>query len=411
MLSSILLLSGCGGGGSSDPSPSGPGPLDRIAAAQAGLKSTVDLSSNRVTLQWYSYFQQASRFQIETQRPDGTWEIVDGVGSGTGPSQPVQWSGALSGPTVFRAEAVFPDYTVPLQLVAFSSGATDLAVALPNTIPTLQIDQPLTATANVTLANAGTVQYTNYSVDGLSFAGNLGTSSVMLDPTGYLAGTHTLSATSALDDAHSFTVSTPLAIDSGKPAIRVQLVQSPKIADVYVLATSNTLLVSANLIEDFKLLDTLTAMNACAPPPCAPGQAFNAFWFSVNTGDLAATHSLQAQVTDAAGNVARFDQIVSVPSPPTGTLTTPVDGDSASGMLHLTGNYGSGTTGALEVLVTLSGIQVYDTTIANPGTLVPLQTDVSLAGISPGPHTVGMYVRVGNAHYTQVASVVINVEK
>ena len=60
-------------------------------------------------------------------------------------------------------------------------------------------------------------------------------------------------------------------------------------------------------------------------------------------------------------------------------------------------------------MVTLSGLPVYDTTVANPGAVVPFATNVSLANVADGIHTVDVYARVGSANYELLASAFVMV--
>src|SRR5438067_12688194 len=75
----ILLLEACGrgpgDGSTSVPSVS----QDASDAANAGLKGTLDLSANRLTLQWYDTFARATRYQIEQQDASGAWVVIDGL--------------------------------------------------------------------------------------------------------------------------------------------------------------------------------------------------------------------------------------------------------------------------------------------------------------------------------------------
>jgi hypothetical protein len=119
--------------------------------------------------------------------------------------------------------------------------------------------------------------------------------------------------------------------------------------------------------------------------------------------------SIEATATDAAGHSASSTVSLELPSPTTATLDSPVNGDTVAGTLSISGTFASGTPGPLELMVTLSGIPVYDTTVGNPGSAVPFATNISLAGVANGIHTVDLYARVGNVSYHLVASAFVMV--
>src|SRR6185437_6824200 len=110
------------------------------------------------------------------------------------------------------------------------------------------------------------------------------------------------------------------------------------------------------------------------------GQPFNAYRLSIDPRSLVAgTHVITEQAIDNAGNTAWTQLNFETPAPVSVTLDSPVDGAVAAGTLHVSGMFSSGTPGALEIMVTLSGVSVYDTTVANTGAWIPYTADVSLA--------------------------------
>src|SRR5690348_13548270 len=74
----ILLLDACGGGSGGSTSTSSDS-QDAFYASIAGLRGTLDLSAQRVTLQWYDTLAMATRYQIEQQDAKGAWVAIDGV--------------------------------------------------------------------------------------------------------------------------------------------------------------------------------------------------------------------------------------------------------------------------------------------------------------------------------------------
>lgn len=229
---------------------------------------------------------------------------------------------------------------------------------------------------------------------------------------GITTGKHLLYASIELNAASTLMIGSSVQIHTSAAALSVSGVQVTEAFDVYAVATSDSGInsVVAGAPDVTPPSQTLTMPNACVPQPCGAGQSFNAYHFSFNTTGLGpGLHGIAVQATDNAGNTAAGGQSFNLPAPTTATLDSPADGGVAAGTLHVAGTFLSGTPGALELLVTLSGVPVYDTTVPNTGAAVPYSADVSLAGVSPGNHTVAAYARVGNNAYTAGPTAIIHV--
>lgn len=418
----IMLLSACGGGSGDGSTPAPSASQDATDAANAGLNGTLDLSANRLTLQWFDRFAAATHYQIEQQDSSGAWVAIDGVLALHDPfNSSLKWTGSINGTAPLRVEAVMPDHSVPL-VVLGQSPTTSLTPALPAQIPSIVLDQPepLESPVNVSLTNdegiAGLDENTlfvTYGIDTESISGSdvapQYLASLRLD--GVTTGTHLLSATIQRRVGFlTLVVSRRVQIHSANAALSVSTRLGPTAFDVYALATSDSGINSVATVVDFPTgsANTLTTPNTCAPQPCAAGQPFNAYHFSLDTKNLASGfHPVRVQAIDNAGTTSTDFESLQLPAPPTATLDSPVDGESVVGTLHLAGTFFSKVPGALELLVTFGGAPVYDTTVANTGTEIPYTADVSLAGVSPGSHTVVAYARVGNTVYTAGATAIV----
>jgi hypothetical protein len=424
----ILLLNACGGGSGGDSSSADSASQDAGNAMSAALRATLDLAAKRVTLQWYDSFATATRYQIEQQSASGAWVAVEAVWAphGQTPQNLMKWTGSINEATTLRVEAVLQDRTVPLAVYA-QPQSTSLTIAPPAQIPSIMFDQPepLQTSVNVSIANdesflnsndkgSPLVTYvidddtstflTSYRAPGFPYPVGLST---------YTTGTHHLAALMEHSNgAMTWVISRNVQIHSSNAAISLEAVPNLGVLDFYAVATSDSGIVSVVLNADSPSgpTDTLIAPNACVPQPCGAGQPFNAYRFSFDTKMyVSGYHIATVEATDNAGTTAGGFASFTLPAPPTVTLDSPVDGAVVAGTLHLAGTFASGTPGALELMVTLSGVPIYDTTVANTGAPVPYSVDVSLAGVSPGSHTVGVYSRVGNSVYTSVASAIIQV--
>ena len=428
------MLTACGGGGS-DSTGTAPGPSaqDLQSAGLAGLNATLDLSTQLVTLKWADKFPDASRYQIEQQNPDGSWSAIDAVWATQasadlyGAEGSLQWTAPLAMATTFRVEAMMPAYSVPLYTSVATAGSAanqQIQVMFPSPLPAIVVDQPepLQGTVGVSISNGGSYANVEYLIDGTELGNSLANASTgplysaSLDLGNETTGTHPLYAGLQVPDtALTLLLTEAVQVHTSDTAISMNVVSGPSVIDVYVVATSdsNIVSVSANIstIEGgINPLGSLGAPNVCSPTPCSTGQPFNAYHFSFDAQSTDTTEAfIQAQATDGGGHTASTSDDISLPSPTAATLDSPVNGASVQGTLPISGTFASGTPGALEVMVTLSGKPVYDTTVANPGSVVPFSTNVSLAGVANGIHTVGVYARVGSASYRFMTSAFVMV--
>lgn len=406
---SISLLAACGGSGSTDANPPGPSATDLNYAGAADLGASLDLTTNWVTLTWLDSVPGASRYEIEQQNADGSWSGIDSVWATQASALTLHWTGPAEGSMVLRVVAVMSGYTVVLSTAALDQQIT---VAPPSQIPSIAIDEsgPLQGTADLSIANGGTYGNVIYSMDpagsGIGYAA-AAPYSVPWNVEVVTTGAHTIHAVLQVNESFSLKLSRSVQVHSTSTALDVTLIYNPSTVDVYAVATSDSGIVNVTSAVNEQTLGTLSAPNACIPTPCAAGQSFNSYHFFLdihNPGVSNQYQSLQVEADDAAGNVASASMEIFMPSPTTAALLSPVNGASVEGTLPVTGTYASGTPGALEVVVTLSGVPVYDNTVANPGSIVPFSTNVSLAGVPGGIHSVDVYARVGGANYQLLAS-------
>jgi hypothetical protein len=434
LLSFSLLLTACGGGsgaGSSPgPEPGGPGSQQLSEANSAGLRSMFDPATNRVSLQWQVNVTGASRYQIEQQDPSGEWVVIDGVWAppvngaqlNSGLPQYPQWTGVMNGATTYRVEAVVPGGTVPLGLAGAQGGTpppTSIAVSAPTPLPSIELDQPepLETPVEISVVGDGTYEGGTLSIDtpspSISFSLYAPSWTITVDPASYTTGTHLIYATMSLNAASAVVIRRSVTVHTSRAALgSINILQTTGSLNINLVATSDSGIVSVVAMLDGVVSDTVTAPNSCVPLPCAAGQPFNAYYLSIDTKGLGpGYHLLNLQVTDSAGNTAYAPQLsgIYIPVPVNATLDSPVEGAVVAGTLHVSGSFSSGTPGPLEVMVTLSGVPVYDTTVANTGADIPYSADVSLAGVTPGYHTLNTYARVGDTNYTQTASALIQI--
>jgi hypothetical protein len=427
LLLSTTLLAACGGGGSGSANggPAGPTANDLLYAQLAQLSASLDLATNWVTLIWVDAVPGASRYEIEQQNADGSWSVLDGVWATQEAQLPLQrlslqWTGPVESATVLRVVAVMSGYTVTLSnLGAIGTAPTaenqQIAVTPPSQMPSIATDQaePLQGSVGLSIENGDIYTEVSYSLDEPQVGSFFVTAAPYpssFDFTGTTTGPHTLYAQLQVNASFRLVLSRSVQVHTSEAAEKVTVVNNPSDTDIYVVATSDSGIVSVTATVSSVTLDALTEPNACVPAPCSPGQSFNAYHFSVAAPSLDSIgYSLQVEATDAAGHVAYTFTTIELPSPTSATLASPVNNASVQGTLPISGTFASGTPGALELMVTLSGVPVYDTTVANPGSVVPFATNVSLAGVANGVHTVDVYARAGSASYELMASAFVMV--
>ena len=414
------LLVACGGGGSPNGGSPGPTASDLAYAQEAGLTASLDLTTDWVTLTWQDTVPGASRYEIEQLNADGSWSVLDGVWATQASQASLHWTGPVESTVVLRVVAVMSGYTVTLSNDGTVTGTQStverqqITVALPSATPSIAIDQaePLQGTVNVSIDNGATYNSVAYSLDNPQ-SGSAGASSAPYATSFGLSsattGTHTLYAELEVNSSFSLLLSRTVQIHTTQLALSVTVATDPTGIDLFAVATSDAGIVSVAASYGSLALGTLTQPNTCLPSPCSAGQSFNAYYFSVNPQiAIPATQVLAVEASDGAGYTASSYSGVLFPAT-SATLTSPTNNTSVADTLPVSGTFSSGTPGALEVMVTLSGVPVYDTTVANPGTVVPFATNVSLAGVANRIHTVDVYARVGSASYELLASAFVMV--
>ena len=370
---------------------------------------------------WLDTVPGASRYEIEQLNADGSWSVLDAVWAAQASELSLHWTGPVQNTVVLRVVAVMSGYTVTLStdgaLISTQPTAESqqITVALPSPTPSIAIDQaePLQGTVNISIDNGATYDYVAYSVDDLQSGGVYGATSApystSVDLSSVTTGTHTLYAELGLSYSFSLLLSRAVQVHTSQAALSVTVDSSPNSIDFFVVATSDSGIVSVVASYSSLTLVTLTQPNACLPAPCSAGQSFNSYHFSVDPPNAPSdTQVLEVEASDGAGHTASWFSDVLFPGT-AATLASPTNNTSVTGTLPVSGTFSSGTPGALEVMVTLSGVPVYDTTVANPGTVVPFATNVSLAGVADGIHTVDVYARVGSAGYELLASAFVMV--
>lgn len=353
---------------------------DAADAQAAALSARLAVPTNAATLTWIDSFPTATAYLIQQQSPGGSWTTIDSVPGQNGSGRSLTWSTTVNVTTTLRVEAQLTGYAVPL---GTPSGNTSVAVTVPATTPTIQLDQPqpVSGTVNASIAGGVTYSSVSYYLD-LNLIGSSSTGpgyAVAFDTKGLTSGPHLVLARLATG-ADSY-LELRLTVQVANPSVAIQLSVdgTSGTAHVNVVATSSYGVASVTATLDGTSLGTLTATNACLDGPCLTP----IYQFAVNaTAAGSGVHTISAQATDRNGSTASQTTTVTFNNPPVLTLTSPFDGVLVNGTLQVSGSFRSDKPSAtISLAVTLGSLPILNTTSS------PFSTSFSLAGVVPGTYT------------------------
>ena len=306
------------------------------------------------------------------------------VVTGAGPAYSVSWNtaGISIGPHTLSAVATD---------AAGNSATTSISVTMDTIAPTVSI----TAPANGTAINGGTITVTANATDGVGVTGvqfkldgsNLGAVvtgagpiySVSWNATGVSSGPHTLSAVATDTAGNVGASSVSVTIATTAPAISITTPAN----GAYV--NGGTITVTANATDSVGVTGVqfeLDGVNLGAAVTGA-GPTYSISW---NTAAVTnGSHTLSAVATDAAGNTATASIPVTMNNtPPTVSMTSPASGSFVNGgTITVTAN-ATDSVGVTGVQFKLDGTNL-GAVITGAGPSYNLTWNTS--GVANGPHT------------------------
>ena len=356
--------------------------VDRVAANQSQLTSTVNLSTNTVLLKWSDSFPAGTNYRIETQNADGSFSLVESVSGVGGSGTAMQWQRAVTVSGIYRVVAVLTASTV---MIATPQGQSSVSVSVPPSPPSIVIDQtePVSGAVKLSLSSASAYPtVTWYSDLRLVGTGGAGVGNPL-----------TWSTSTETNGSHLILAKVQVATDSYTEIRRTVSVSNSNLAvsagvsgttgsiNVDVSASSQFGIARVEATFDGASIGSLTAPNACSSR-MGCGSSNNVYRFSVNaTTAGSGSHTMVVTATDSASNTKSATVLVPISNLPGLTVNSPVDGGFVNGTLSLTGSYSTDKTGVVTVLASLGDYQFMSSTSQS------FSGSMSLAGLTPGSYT------------------------
>ncbi len=371
--------------------------VDRVAANQSQLTSTLNLSTNTVLLQWVDAFPGGTHYRIETQNADGSFSLVEAIAGVGGSGQAMQWQRALTVATIYRVVAVMASGTV---VIATPQGQSSVSVS-PSSASTASIalDQVEPVSGAVKLSIGSATAYptvTWYSDLRLLGSGGAGVGNAL-----------TWNTSTETNSAHLVLAKVQVATDSYLEIRRTVSVSNANLAvSAGVSGTTGTITVDVSASSQFGIarveaaLDGVSVGSLTAPNACASRMACssnNLYRFSLNAAAAGSgSHSMLVTATDSANNSKSTTVLVPISNLPGLVVNTPVDGGFVNGSLSLTGSYSTDKAGAVTVLASLGDYEFMRSTSQS------FSASMSLAGLTPGSYTLTVRATDSSAGVTVI---------
>ena len=355
--------------------------LDRVAANQTQLTSTVNVASNTVILTWSDSFPAGTSYRIEVQNADGSYSLVETIPGVGGSGTAMQWQRAATVTGIYRVVAVLPASSI---IISTPQGQSSVSVSAPPTPPTIVLDKTEPVSGDVKLSLSGTTSY--QSVNWYSDLRLLGSGTGVVNALTWSTSTET-------NANHLIMARVQVATDSYTEIRRTVAVSNSNIAvGAGVSGTTGTINVDVSASSQFGIarvdasfdgvsIGSLTAPNACAFRIIS-ACAYIDYRFTVNASTAGSgNHTMLITATDKAGNSKTTSVQVPISNLPGLTLNSPQDGAFVNGSLYLSGSYSTDKAGLVTVVASLGDYQFMSSTSQSFG------ASMSLAGLSPGAYT------------------------
>lgn len=386
LVSACCVLSGCGGGDSSDGATNTPGtpqdpsvPVTPVnpppatftqrdidSAANAKVSSTLNLADNSVKLEWTDSFAAGTDFVVDIAGADGKFARAATVPGLNGAGGRIVWSSPNAQTQTYRVSAVVSAGALPL---AASAGGTSIVVAVPQTAVTIITDKTEPLTGAVTLSLSGGATYR--SVTWYSDLRLLGTGAqtpgapLVWDSKSDPVGNHLILALVEVSDG--VFVEYRRAVAVANPDIAASVARNVRMSaafdEVYdVTATSANGIAKVAAVLDGAPFGEVLQPNGCPIEPCGV-YAPSVYRFVLNERAIGSgTHALKIFVTDKTGAFLELSDTVRISNAPTVTLDPGLDGSFISGNVTLRGKAVTDKASPLTTTVKIGSLTVLTTT-------------------------------------------------
>ncbi|MCX7241265.1 MAG: Ig-like domain-containing protein [Burkholderiales bacterium] len=355
--------------------------VDRVAANQTQLTSTVNLSTNTVLLQWSDSFPAGTSYRIEAQNADGSFSLVETVSGVGGSGTAMQWQRAVTVSSVYRVVAVLPASSVT---ISTAQGQSSVSVSVPPSPPTIVLDQTEPASGSVKLSLSSTTAYTGvtwYTDLRLIGSGTGVGNPVTWNTATETNGSHLILAKIQVAPDSYTEVRRTVSVSNSNIAVNAGVSGTTGTINVDVTASSQFGIARVEAVFDGVSIGSLTTPNACSSR-MGCGSTNNVFRFSINASTAGSgSHTMLVTATDSANNSKSTTVQVPISNLPGLTVTSPADGAFVTGTLNLSGSYSTDKAGVVTVLASLGDYQFMSSTSAT------FNGTMSLAGLTPGSYT------------------------
>lgn len=411
----VLWLAACGGGGGSsgdstpppvgnpppvdnppptgNPPPSNPTPeptaQDLANASNAQLRVTYTVGMNQVEFIWTDTFSSETGFQVEARTQGAAWEVLASVPAGNGGEIRLQRS-LPNFNSQYRVSAVMAGYIVPLST---PQGASETAIdtSLPGIILRVHEGPPVVGTAEISLANATSIEQVTYSVGGTT----IGTSSMapefelVWNASTLPDGPYTVYALARHSSGLYMLTSWDTRVDNPNLAASLQVER--------VAGSLTNFQMNARASADVGIRSVDFFLDGNHVQQLPGGAANGEYSYTLVTPGLTSgNHTFRIVATDTAGNTVEASRVLAIDNAPALTLDSPVPGSLVNGTVRVAGSFGDDQPGA-TLTATLGNATILQTSTAGA-----FSVDHSLAGLAPGEYTITVRAIDSQQHETVV---------
>jgi hypothetical protein len=380
---------GSGGGGSPTTPPTAQTPTveDLSNASTSQLGVVFKTESKEVVLKWIDTFAGETGYRVERQTSGAAWQLQESLPAGNGTGSAFTWQRIIDAPGTYRVVAQRDGYVVPLQT---SGGQSNVPVDPAATPPQLVIDQqePVSGTAQVSVAGASTAQSVQYFADLIS----IGTSSTgpsfgrQWDSRTVPDGNRLLLANVNYASGLSVELRRPVAVDNPNIAVSLSVLATNGRIPLRVTATADAGVQSVEFLLNGNSLATLTASND-------PYNTTHYDYLLDTSGMAAGAATIRVVATDNGGDQAEITQQINIDNYAVVTLQTPIDGAIVSGTLEVLGTVSDDLPGTV-LRASLGDVQLIETTNST------FTRSYDLTGVPAGSYTLTVQAQDSAGHNT-----------
>jgi hypothetical protein len=360
MVAAALALSGCGGGGTDDSTPTDLSAL----AANAQLTASYDQDTRVARLSWNDTLPEGTLYLVQSQSSDGTFATLDTVAGAGGSSERLNWTGPITQTTTFQVQAQpASGSAVTLQTEQKQSS---VQVIVPSVSPVIALNMAEPVSGEVELSIEDQTQFSSVSwyVDtrligqGAASPGN---------PINWNTSSET-------NESHLVIARIETSTDSYTDVRRTVQVSNLNLAlTASVRGTSGTIYVdvstsSPNGISQVEASFDGTPMPSLSEPNarCNRCSSNNIYRFTVDAASAGSgEHTMSITSVDRQNNRKTITVAVPVDNKPVLSLSTPMDGALVYGSLLVSGSVTSDKSGEVTTTASLGELQFMNTTASS----------------------------------------------